>query len=173
MQYGSGVDSVSNRNEYQQYLPGGVGWQVRRANNLSTFKCPLSRNSGSLNLLEPQGLVQAWHGIAGFTDNSQTPMNLHCCENLILVVNTYELLRTAWANHTEVRDLTCNCLWSAQKDMQTITQTFIINRLTTEAEYSLGARDTKSLGIDTSSLFSFLVLIDKRTKMYQSQNLSC
>jgi len=44
---------------------------------------------------------------------------------------------------------------------------------TTEAEYLLGARDTKSLGIDTSSLFSFLVLIDKRTKMYQLQNLSC
>jgi len=32
---------------------------VQRANNLANFKCPLSRNFGSLNLLEPSGPVQA------------------------------------------------------------------------------------------------------------------
>jgi hypothetical protein len=31
---------------------------VRRADNLTVFMCLLSRNSGSLNLLEPQGSVR-------------------------------------------------------------------------------------------------------------------
>ena len=34
------------------------------ADNLNTFKCRLSRNSRSLNLLEPEGPVQACNGIA-------------------------------------------------------------------------------------------------------------
>jgi hypothetical protein len=37
---------------------------VRRADILTTFMCRLSRNSGSLNLLEPKGPVQACNGIA-------------------------------------------------------------------------------------------------------------
>ena len=37
---------------------------VRRADNLATFMCRLSRNSESLNLLEPKGLSQACNGIA-------------------------------------------------------------------------------------------------------------
>jgi hypothetical protein len=37
---------------------------VCRADNLTTFMCRLSRNSGSLNLLEPQGSVQACNGVA-------------------------------------------------------------------------------------------------------------
>jgi hypothetical protein len=41
----------------QKWVPGIFsGWQrqpVRRADNLATFMCRLSRNSGSLNLLEP------------------------------------------------------------------------------------------------------------------------
>jgi hypothetical protein len=37
---------------------------VRRANNLATFMCRLSTNSGSLNLLEPPGSVQACTGTA-------------------------------------------------------------------------------------------------------------
>jgi hypothetical protein len=37
---------------------------VRRADNLTTFMCRLSRHSGSLNLLEPQGPFQACSGKA-------------------------------------------------------------------------------------------------------------
>jgi hypothetical protein len=33
---------------------------VRRADNVTTFVCRLSRDSGSLNPLEPGGPVQAW-----------------------------------------------------------------------------------------------------------------
>jgi hypothetical protein len=63
--YGPGVDSASNRNEYQEHFLGGGGARgpVHRA-NLTTFMCWLSRNSGSPNLLEPSGNVQACTGIA-------------------------------------------------------------------------------------------------------------
>ena len=37
---------------------------MRRADNLAAFMCWLFRNSGSLNLLEPKGPVQAYNGIA-------------------------------------------------------------------------------------------------------------
>ena len=37
---------------------------MRRADSLTTFLCRLSSNSGSLNLLEPSGPVQACNGIA-------------------------------------------------------------------------------------------------------------
>jgi hypothetical protein len=36
---------------------------VRRADNLTTFMCQMCRNSESLNILEPQGPVQAGNGI--------------------------------------------------------------------------------------------------------------
>jgi hypothetical protein len=49
-------DPCSNRNEYQGYL-------VRKADNLATFMCQLSRNPGSLNFLEPKGPVQTCIGI--------------------------------------------------------------------------------------------------------------
>jgi hypothetical protein len=42
---------------------GGVRRLVRTADNLTTFMCRLSRNSGSLNLLTPYGPVQACNGI--------------------------------------------------------------------------------------------------------------
>ena len=37
---------------------------VRRIDNLATVMCRLSGNSRSLSVLEPQGPVQAWNGIA-------------------------------------------------------------------------------------------------------------
>jgi hypothetical protein len=40
---------------------------MRRADNLTTFMCQLSRHSGSLNLLEPSGPIQACIGIACFS----------------------------------------------------------------------------------------------------------
>ena len=53
------VESASNRNEYQVYFLVGLKWSVRRADNLTTFMCRMSRNSGSLKFLEPSGPVQA------------------------------------------------------------------------------------------------------------------
>jgi len=57
--YGIGVDSSSNRNEYLGYLLG-----VKVADNLATLMYHLFINSGSLNLLELQGPVQACTGFA-------------------------------------------------------------------------------------------------------------
>jgi hypothetical protein len=41
-----------------RYTSWGWRWPVRRANNLTTFMCRFSRNSGSLDLLEPSKPVQ-------------------------------------------------------------------------------------------------------------------
>ena len=61
--YGPGVDSASNRNEYQEYFlgvkaAGAWGWQLYHLN------VPIVLKSGSLNLLEHSGPVQACNGIA-------------------------------------------------------------------------------------------------------------
>jgi hypothetical protein len=43
-------DTASNRNEYQGYLlKSKGGWPMRRADNLATFMCRLSRNFESLS----------------------------------------------------------------------------------------------------------------------------
>ena len=57
------IDSASNRNEYQEYFlgakaAGAWGWQPYHLHVLIVLK------SGSLNLLEPSGPVQACNGIA-------------------------------------------------------------------------------------------------------------
>jgi len=51
------VEPASNRNEYQDYLLGGKGGRCLGIDNLPTFMYRLSRNSGSLNLLEPKGVA--------------------------------------------------------------------------------------------------------------------
>ena len=61
--YGPGVDSTSNRNEYQEYFlgvkaTGAYGWQSYH------LHVPIVLKSGSLNLLETSGPVQACNGIA-------------------------------------------------------------------------------------------------------------
>ena len=55
--YGPGVDSASNRNEYQEYFLG-----VR----LTTLppSCAVVMKSGNLNFLEPSGPLQACNGTA-------------------------------------------------------------------------------------------------------------
>jgi hypothetical protein len=53
-----------NRNKYQGYLLVGYRRLVCMPRNSVTFMCRLSRNPGSLNLLEPPGPVQACNGIA-------------------------------------------------------------------------------------------------------------
>ena len=61
--YGPGVDSVSNRKEYQEYFLGVKaasvwGWQPYH------LHVPTVLKSGRLILLEPSGPVQACNGIA-------------------------------------------------------------------------------------------------------------
>jgi hypothetical protein len=61
--YGPGVDSASNRNEYQEYFLGvkaadAYGWQPCH------LHVPTVLKSGSLNLLESSGPVKACNGIA-------------------------------------------------------------------------------------------------------------
>jgi len=53
--YGPGVDSASNRNEYQEYFLGGKGGRCVR---LKTYHhpVPLSRNLGALTSWNPLGL---------------------------------------------------------------------------------------------------------------------
>jgi len=46
LHYGPGVDSASNRNEYQVYLLG-VKANVHSADKLANFRCQLSSNSNS------------------------------------------------------------------------------------------------------------------------------
>ena len=61
--YGSGDNSACNRNEYQDYFLGvkAAGAYGRQPYNLHG---PTVLISGSLNLLEPSGSVQACNGIA-------------------------------------------------------------------------------------------------------------
>ena len=51
--YGPGVDSVSNRNEYQRSSFGVKGGRCVGLTNLTTFMCRLSGNSVSLKFLNP------------------------------------------------------------------------------------------------------------------------
>ena len=54
---GPGVDSASNRNEYQEYFLGRLRRPVRRADNLTTFTCRLSWNPGASTSWNPLGLL--------------------------------------------------------------------------------------------------------------------
>jgi hypothetical protein len=58
--YGPGVDSASNRNEYQVYFLGVKAAGVR----LTTLppSCTVVMKSGNLNFLEPSGPLQACNG---------------------------------------------------------------------------------------------------------------
>jgi len=61
--YGPGVDSVSNRNEYQEHLLGGKGGRCVRLTTLPP-SCTVVMKSGNLNFLEPSGPLQACNGTA-------------------------------------------------------------------------------------------------------------
>ena len=67
--YRPGVDSASNRNEYQDHFLGGKGGRCVRLTNLPP-SCAVVTKSGNLNFLEPSGPVQACNGTAlPFTHN--------------------------------------------------------------------------------------------------------
>jgi len=60
-QYGPGVDSASNRNDYQVYFLGGKGGRCVRLTTLPP-SCAVVMKSGNLNFLEPCGPLQACNG---------------------------------------------------------------------------------------------------------------
>ena len=60
--YGPGVDSVPNRNEYQWYFLEGNGG--RCVGLIYHLHVPIVLKTGSLNVLDPTGPVQACNGIA-------------------------------------------------------------------------------------------------------------
>ena len=59
--YGPGVDSVSNRNEYQGYFLGGKGGRFVRLTILPP-SCAVVMKSENFNFLEPSGPFQACNG---------------------------------------------------------------------------------------------------------------
>jgi len=61
--YGPGVDSASDRNEYQEYFLGGKGGRCVRLTTLPP-SCAVVMKSGNLNFLEPFGPLQACNGTA-------------------------------------------------------------------------------------------------------------
>ena len=61
--YGPGVESASNRNEYQVYFLGCKGGRCVRLTNLPP-SCAIVMKSGKLYYLEPSGPVQACNGTA-------------------------------------------------------------------------------------------------------------
>jgi len=61
--HGPGVDSASNRNEYQEYFLGGKGGWCVGLTNLPP-SCAVVVKSGNLNFLEPSGPLQACNGTA-------------------------------------------------------------------------------------------------------------
>jgi len=63
--HGPGVDSASNRNEYQEYLLRAKSGRCVRLTTLPQ-SCAVVTKSGNLNFLEPSGHVQACDGTAFF-----------------------------------------------------------------------------------------------------------
>ena len=61
--YVPGVDTVSNRNEYQEYFLGSEGGRYVQLTTLPP-PCAIVMKSESLSLLEPSGPAQACTGVA-------------------------------------------------------------------------------------------------------------
>jgi len=68
LQYAPGVDTASNRNDYQEYFLGCGGGEGKGRQCVDLTALPTScadfHEIGSLNLLEPSGNFQAYTGIA-------------------------------------------------------------------------------------------------------------
>jgi len=58
-------DTTSNRNDYQEYFLGGVKAAGALGRQPYRLHVPTGLKSGSINLLEPSGPVQAFNGMAG------------------------------------------------------------------------------------------------------------
>jgi hypothetical protein len=73
--YGPGVDSASNRNEYQEYFlevkaAGAYGWQTYHLHE------PIVLKSGRLNLLEPSGFLKTFNAFTSTLQNTSTIKSL-------------------------------------------------------------------------------------------------
>jgi hypothetical protein len=83
--YVPGVDSASNRNEYQEYFLGGKGGRCVGLTTLPSSCAGLSRNLGTSTSWNPQGLSKACDGIAlpfffyqvTFHNNTQKVLHLN------------------------------------------------------------------------------------------------
>ena len=80
--YGPGVDSASNRNEYQEYFLGGKGGRCVILTTLPP-SCAVVTKSGNLDFLEPSGTLQACNGTA-------LPLNVcHTCVVHFITLNLF------------------------------------------------------------------------------------
>ena len=61
--YGPGVDSASNRNEYQEHFLGDKNGRCVRLTTLPP-SCAVVMKSGNLNFVEPSGPLRACNGTA-------------------------------------------------------------------------------------------------------------
>ena len=77
--YGPGVDSASNKNEYQEYFLGVKSGRCVRLTTLPPF-CAVVMKSGSLNFLQCSGPVQACLYFDLHSDNNHC--NLKTCNSL-------------------------------------------------------------------------------------------
>ena len=81
---GSGVDSASNRNEYQEHLLGGKGGRCVRLTTLPP-SCAVVMKSGNLNFLEPYGPLHVYNGTA-------LPLPLHLTEAGVPKISNQSIL---------------------------------------------------------------------------------
>ena len=126
--YGPGVDSASNRIEYEEYFPGV---KVRRADNLTTFMCRLSWNLGASTSWNPQSLsrpviVLLYLYITTITKSFskifplrqitiflfQSPWRTCIPEPVPIHVSDTSYSRPAWTQSWLCEFLTPICLWS-------------------------------------------------------------
>ena len=107
MHYGPGVDSASNRNEYQEYFLGGKGGRCLR---LTTYHhpVPLSRNLGTLTSWNPLGLSRPVMGLIYlYTDKnpvlpaaSEDVNETYLIHETYLINETYLVIETYLVNET-------------------------------------------------------------------------
>jgi len=81
---GLGVDSVCNRNEYQEHLLGGKGGRCVRLTTLQP-SCAVVMKSRKLNFPEPSGPLQACNGTA-LPLPYNTICNIECIINYLVTI---------------------------------------------------------------------------------------